>query len=408
MTSWKEAKLSDICSFRSGLWKGKNGPFEKAHVIRNTNFTDDGLLSSTDIAFFEVETKQLSTRRLKTGDIILEKSGGGPKQPVGRVSLFECPGDDYSFSNFTAAIRPEDPEFIDNRFLHKFLHWVYLSGVTEKMQSNSTGIRNLNLESYKSIRIPLPPKPEQLLILSRIDEAFTAIQLAKLNTDSNLKNAQEILNSSVDELFLHAPVTWPMSMLMDEIDLLTGFPFKSIGYTSSPDDLPLLRGDNIHQGYLRWEDVKRWPSSDADQYDKFKLRDGDVVLAMDRPWVKAGLKRSQVHEHDLPCALVQRTARLRSLERLDQSFLYYLVSSSAFTNHLLKLQTGSGVPHISGPQIGSFSFRLPSISEQKRLVARLNSIQKETRKMENIYANKLIAFEELKKSILQAAFSGNL
>ena len=89
--------------FYNGLWTGKKPPFRKAKVIRNTNFTKDCKLDLSDVVELDVEIKQLEKRKLEFGDIILEKSGGGPKQPVGRVVLFERNDADFSFSNFTSA-----------------------------------------------------------------------------------------------------------------------------------------------------------------------------------------------------------------------------------------------------------------------------------------------------------------
>src|SRR6201999_3437866 len=108
-----------------------------------------------------VERKQLATRRLKIGDIILEKSGGGPDQPVGRVAMFDWRGGPYSFSNFTSVLRIRQPNRINNRYLHNFLHWVYLSGLTEVMQTRSTGIRTLDGDAYKDILVPMPPMHRQ-------------------------------------------------------------------------------------------------------------------------------------------------------------------------------------------------------------------------------------------------------
>jgi type I restriction enzyme S subunit len=156
--------------FSNGLWKGEKPPFERVGVIRNTNFTKNGMLDHSNIAFLDVEVKKLEKRRLKYGDIILEKSGGGPKQAVGRVALFEKEAGAFSFSNFTAALRILDSGTVDFRFLHKFLYWTYLSGATEGMQSNSTGIRNLDGDAYKSIRFRFPPLAEQRKIVSVLDE----------------------------------------------------------------------------------------------------------------------------------------------------------------------------------------------------------------------------------------------
>jgi|694.fasta_scaffold136868_2 type I restriction enzyme S subunit len=178
---WTDKALEEVCEFSNGLWKGEKPPFERVGVIRNTNFTKNGMLDDSDIAFLDVEVKKLEKRRLKYGDIILEKSGGGPKQAVGRVALFEKEAGAFSFSNFTAALRILDSEIVDFRFLHKFLYWTYLSGATEGMQSNSTGIRNLDGDAYKSIRFRFPPLAEQRKIASLLDELQVVTdQLARI------------------------------------------------------------------------------------------------------------------------------------------------------------------------------------------------------------------------------------
>lgn len=145
--------------FLNGLWKGIKPPFVNVGVIRNTNFTKDGTLDLSEIAVLDVEAKQFQKRKLEFGDLILEKSGGGPKQPVGRIALFEEVSDLFTLSNFTSALRVVDPHLLDFRFLHKFLYWKYLSGATASMQSHSTGIRNLNADAYKAIEVDFPPLP---------------------------------------------------------------------------------------------------------------------------------------------------------------------------------------------------------------------------------------------------------
>ena len=160
---------------------------------------------------------------------------------------------------------------------------------------------------------------------------------------------------------------WRETTLGEEVDLLTGFPFKSRDYTDNADGIKLLRGDNVVQGDLRWGGVKRWPASDASRYLEYFLEAGDVVLAMDRPWIEAGLKYASISEHDKPCLLVQRVSRLRGGPRLDISFLRYLIGSREFTDHVLAVQTGTSVPHISPTQIKEFAFRCPPLSEQRRI-----------------------------------------
>ncbi len=139
----KVKKLDELCDFISGLWTGKKPPYLSVGVIRNTNFHKNGNLDFSDIAQLQVEAKQFSTRQLRFGDIVLEKSGGGPKQPVGRVCVFEKDEGLFSLSNFTSAIRVKNADELYYKYLHYFLKHLYITGATEKIQTNSTGIRNL-------------------------------------------------------------------------------------------------------------------------------------------------------------------------------------------------------------------------------------------------------------------------
>jgi type I restriction enzyme S subunit len=167
---------------------------------------------------------------------------------------------------------------------------------------------------------------------------------------------------------------WEEATLGEEVDLLTGFPFRSDRYTDADDSIRLVRGDNIVQGAMRWDGVKKWPASEAAAHASYQLREGDVVLAMDRPWIEAGLKYATLSKHDLPCLLVQRTARLRGGPRLETRYLRYLIGSPEFTQHVHAITTGTAVPHISARQIGEFKFQRPSLDEQRAIAHILGTL----------------------------------
>jgi type I restriction enzyme S subunit len=166
----------------------------------------------------------------------------------------------------------------------------------------------------------------------------------------------------------------PDVALGDVADLLTGHPFKSEHYSEKPGDIRLVRGDNIVQGAMRWDGVKRWPASQANNFERYQLREGDVVLAMDRPWIDAGLKYASISKHDLPCLLVQRTTRMRGGANLDTRYLKYVIGSEQFTQHIQAITTGTAVPHISLKQIKDFRFKLPHLAEQKRIANILGAL----------------------------------
>ena len=167
---------------------------------------------------------------------------------------------------------------------------------------------------------------------------------------------------------------WPTVRLGDVAAIITGFPFKSQNYTDAAAAPRLLRGDNIAQGWLRWDGVKRWPSNMTSELHDYWLAPEDIVLAMDRPWIDAGLKYACLSVHDLPALLVQRVARLRGGPRLHIGFLRHLIGSPSFTDYIRGIETGTAVPHISAPQIKSFEFALPPLPTQKAIAALLGAL----------------------------------
>ncbi|MFM2217457.1 MAG: Type restriction enzyme EcoKI specificity protein, partial [Planctomycetota bacterium] len=98
-----------------------------------------------------------------------------------------------------------------------------------------------------------------------------------------------------------------------------GFAFKSAEYTKK--GIRLLRGENMEPGSLRWNDVRFWPEDKLAGLEHLLVEEGQIILAMDRPMVSAGLKLARVKANDIPCLLVQRMARLRMLDDTMTGFL---------------------------------------------------------------------------------------
>lgn len=167
---------------------------------------------------------------------------------------------------------------------------------------------------------------------------------------------------------------WPTVRLGDHVDMQTGFPFKSRDFLDNPKlGVRLLRGDNVGQGRLRWDGAKHWPLATSLGYHDFEVKVGDVILAMDRPWIEAGLKFARVEKADLPCLLVQRVAKLRGKSSLSTAYLHYVIGSPEFVGHVKSITTGVNVPHISGKDIKQFEFCLPPLPIQKRIASILGA-----------------------------------
>lgn len=169
---WLELPISEFCDSINGLWTGKKPPFVNVGVIRNANFTKDFRLDYSKIEYIDVESKAFAKRHLIDGDLIVEKSGGSDNNPVGRSILYEGPDVTYSYSNFTMVLRIQNRELVLSKYLYYFLMAIYIRGDMRKMQTQTTGLHNLILDSFMSIMVPIPPLQEQIRIVEKIQKTF--------------------------------------------------------------------------------------------------------------------------------------------------------------------------------------------------------------------------------------------
>jgi type I restriction enzyme, S subunit len=397
----KERKLADLINTQSGFAFRSKEYTENGHFLVRIGNVQDGYLSLRNPRYVALDEK---TERfaLDEGDFLTSLTGN-----IGRVARVEKAHLPAALNQRVAKLKVRDESALSSDYLFFYLSSEFFRENLSK-DGHGAAQQNVSPSAINELTIPVPPLPEQQRIVGILDEAFAGIATAKANAEKNLQNARALFESHLNAVFSQRGEGWVETVLEDEIDLLSGFAFKSAQYTDDEKGIRLLRGDNIIQGCLRWDNAKRWPANDTQKYERYWLREGDVVLAMDRPWVKAGLKHAIIAAEDLPCLLVQRTARLRVGASLSHRFLKLLIGNSAFTSHILGVQTGIGVPHISGRQIRDFEFVRPPLAVQLRIADNLESLRAETSRLEALYEQKLAALEALKNSLLHQAFAGEL
>ena len=151
--------------------------------------------------------------------------------------------------------------------------------------------------------------------------------------------------------------------LQEFADIQVGFAFKSADYTEATDGVRLCRGANILPNRMDWSDLAKWPQERTKEFSAYLLREGDIVIAMDRPWISSGFKVAQITAKDLPALLVQRVARLRPNNPDDGDFLFALILNPVFTSHFKPTETT--VPHISPVEIRNFLLHVPKTDVRK-------------------------------------------
>lgn len=409
---WQVAPLGELTQFINGLWKGEDPPFVHVGVIRNTNFTKEGDLDDSDIAYLDVEAKKFLKRRLQFGDLILEKSGGGPKQPVGRVVLFDKTEGDFSFSNFTAAIRLVDPTSLDARFLHKYLHWVYVSGRTEAMQSHSTGIRNLNGDAYKAIKVAYPPLTEQRRIVSILDEAFEGIATTKVNAEKNLQNARELFASRMQALFTDSD-EWERVSL--EVLLERGWITSHLDGNHGSDyprkeefvetGVPYIAASAIKNGFVDFDEAKYLSPARAGTIRKGLAKNRDVLFAHNATVGPVAILET---DEDVVILGTSLTYYRCDPEFIHPEYLAHYMQSPAFTTQYQQVMKQSTRNQVPITKQREFFHVIPPIAVQHQIAGELDDLAEQVRRLSLLQSQKLDALDELKKSLLHQAFAGRL
>ena len=144
-------KLTDICEIINGEWGTEINENSKniASVIRTTNFLNNGKIDiqNKELVKREMDKNKIEQKKLKKGDIIIEKSGGSPNQPVGRVVFFNLNSNEiFLCNNFTSILRVK--ENINSKYIFYFLRNSYKNNKVLKFQNKTTGIINLKLQNY--------------------------------------------------------------------------------------------------------------------------------------------------------------------------------------------------------------------------------------------------------------------
>jgi type I restriction enzyme S subunit len=274
------------------------------------------------------------------------------------------------------------------------------------MQSHSTGIRNLDGDAYKAIKISYPPLPEQQRIVSLLDEAFDGIATARAHAEKNLQNARAIFESHLQSVFTKGGEGWVRTTLGKATGGVFTGPFGSLLHRSDyvENGIPLVNPAHITDVGIEPDLRKTVSEATAQKLSNYIMRKGDVVIG----------RRGEMGR----CALVTEVEDgwlcgtgsfyIKSSPRCDSGYLVRYLRSDACKQRLERIAGGAVMPNLSNTDLSNLSFDLPSVEMQKAIGDKIDEFATETQRLESIYQQKLTALNELKKSLLHRAFSGQL
>ncbi len=286
-----------------------------------------------------------------------------------------------------------------------FLKYILTSEtVNEYYKSLGRGGLQINIgkQDILNAKIPIPPLSEQQRIVSILDEAFAKIEKAKANAEQNLKNAKELFESYLQGVFENKGDDWEEKTL-GEVLVKT----ETIDPTKKPQEKFIyLDVSSVNKETKEIENVSVLLGKDAPSRAKKLVRTNDVIFATVRPThSRVALITEEYNEQ--VCSTGYFVLRAKGF--LSNNLVYYFLLTYDFNKQMEKLQKGASYPAVTDSEVKGIYIPFPkSLKEQNKIVQKLDALSSETKKLEAIYEQKIKDLEELKKSVLQKAFSGEL
>jgi type I restriction enzyme, S subunit len=269
----------------AGDW-GEDAGEEAVAVIRSTNFTDDGRLDLTDVATRYFPKQKAEEFLLQAGDLLVERSGGGPEQPVGRIAFIDRDLARTTVSNFVQVLRP-DPARANAEFLGWVLFELQRSGIVERVQQQSTQMRNLNWRDYQRLPLPSPDLPEQTRIAAALRQADDAILTARAQLDATRCSKRAVMSALLirgSGPSNRATRSTPLGVIPSDwtVSELRSLWTSSTNGVYVPEQhygsgIPIVRIDTFDDGAFSTRDFKRIRVRQAD-VESYQLRVGDLLL----------------------------------------------------------------------------------------------------------------------------------
>lgn len=425
-----------------GDW-GKDETFEDeefslAYCIRGAEFKNWQEDRGQTASIRKLKNRSIETRKLQYGDILLEISGGGPEQPVGRTVLIEnqtlqrmsklpivC-------TNFLRLVRVTDS--LNKKYINQYLEFFYKSGEVAKYQAGSNNLRNLKFNDYKLIEIPIAPLPEQKAIVAKIEQLFSELDngIANLKTASaklkiyrqavlkkafegeltkkwrekqtNLPTADEALKEIDNEKYSlgyeikNRVNSWSYYPIGNLCEFQQGMQIAKSSRLKQEEEntLPILRIKNYRDGFKTDVEHIRIDKNSliAEENDLIVTRTGES-----RGDILTGF-RGVFHNN---------TFRINYDKNIfTRKYLLHYLTFSEVQNYIKFVSGRTGQPDLTHRNFGPCPVIIPSILEQNQIVQEIESRLSVCDKIEETIETSLAKSEALRQSILKKAFEGKL
>jgi type I restriction enzyme S subunit len=375
---WKTKTLGELCRIRTGKKDVNQGNPDGEYPF----FTCAAEHTYSDSFSFDTEALLIA--------------GNGD---VGKVSYytgkFEAYQRTYVISDFVDVLP---------RFLYLILDGKLKDTVSKQKLGNT--MPYIKVGMLTDFPLPLPTFPEQQRIVAILDEAYDGIATAKTNTEKNLQNARALFESHLQSVFTQRGEGWVEMRLCEVAENISTGPFGTMLHKSDyvPDGIPLVNPMNI-------VDLKIVPSNrmmvneeTRDRLKSYILRTGDIVIGRRGELGRCALVTER--EAGWLCGTGSFFVRLSAA--MDGEFFVAVFGSEQFKARLEASAVGSTMSSLNHGILNDLVLPVPPVTVQREIMALVHDLLSETQRLESIYRQKLAALDELKKSLLDQAFTGAL
>jgi len=389
---WKFEKLGNVCKTGAGGTPLKshkeyyeNGiiPWIRSGEVNNRNIID------SEIKITEVGLNNSSAKLFPPRTVVIAMYGA----TAGEVGIlnFEC-----ASNQAVCGILPNE------NFIPEFLYYFFLKFKTELIaQAVGNAQPNISQAKIKDTKIPFISIAEQQQIVTLLDQAFKAIDQAKANIEKNIENAKELFQSKLNDIFSQKGDGWEEKTLKEMSKIMYGYTSKVV----ENGNIQYLRITDIQDGNVNWNTVPFVNISDEEKL-KYNLKKGDIVFA--RTGATTG--KSYLMQSPPNSVFASYLIRVQCVANvLIPSFLYLFFQSGIYWQIVESGTSGSAQGGFNATKLGDMVIHFPADKKQQlKYVNLMESIRIPINELIENYETRLENLEELKKSILQKAFVGEL
>lgn len=397
----------------------KEPDFELAYCIRGSEFKNWKEDKGKTASLRKVKKTSLQARKLQKGDILIEISGGGPEQPVGRTVVIDKTVLNFNSevpkvcTNFLRLARPVKE--IDAEFLNYYLKLFYASGEIVKYQGGSNNLRNLKFPDYITIKIPLPSLPEQHRIVSKIEELFTELDkgIEQLQTAQQQLNVYrqavlkwafegKLTNENVKDGEL--PKGWKTKSIEEVANVSTGVtPLRTNKAFWENGNIPWITSGALNNLFV--VKAEEFITETAFNETTLKLLPKHSLLVALYGEGKTRGKCSELLFETTTNQAIAGVVLKNEFKNCRKYLKWFLIKNY---NDIRKLAAGGVQPNLNLSIIKRTQFPFPDEKDMKRIIHEIESRLSVCDNIEETIAECLQQAEALRQSILKKAFEGKL